>query len=172
MAKITSKTLKRLKSPSRFLMESAFNSIYNEYSYLVYYVSLKIVKDKEIARDVTNETFLKFFDKKNYLKNVNSVKSYLVTTSKNLSLNYLVSQEKIVLLNEDIEEESKQDDFESYIAKFKEYLDEEEVDLIIYHLLYDFSFKEIALKNNTTTNAVSSKYRRAIIKVRKHFKEI
>lgn len=172
MAKITSKTLKRLKSPSHSVMESAFNAIYKEYSYLVYYVSLKIVKDKEIARDVTNETFLKFFDKKNYLKNVNSVKSYLATTSKNLSLNYLVSQEKIVLLNEDIEEESKQDDFESYIAKFKEYLDEEEVDLIIYHLLYDFSFKEIALKNNTTTNAVSSKYRRAIIKVRKHFKEI
>ena len=141
MNKITSRVLKRLKSPSKILMENAFDIIYKEYSYLVYYISLKIVKDKEMAKDITNETFLKFFDKKNYLKSIKSVKSYLTTTSKNLSLNYLKSQERIVAFDGDIAEESRYDDFESYILKFKEYLNEEEIDLIIYHLLYDFSFK-------------------------------
>ncbi|MCH5171218.1 MAG: sigma-70 family RNA polymerase sigma factor [Erysipelotrichales bacterium] len=172
MAKISSRTLNRLKSPSKEKMENAFNTIYKEYSYLVYYISLKIVKDKEIAKDITNETFLNFFDKKNYIKNVKSIKSYLTTTSKNLSLNHLIDQERKVPFNEEVAEEQRYDDFESYISKFKEYLDEEEIDLIVYHLLYDFSFKDIARINNTTTNAISSKYRRAIIKVRKHFKEI
>lgn len=172
MAKITSRTLNKLKSTSQSKMENAFNMIYEEYSYLVYYISLKIVKDKEVAKDITNETFLKFFDKKNSLKNIESVKSYLTITSKNLSLNYLTDQNRIVPLDEEPIEESKYDDFEHYISKFKEYLNEDEIDLIVYHLLYGFSFKDIALKNNTTVNVVSSKYRRAIIKVRKHFKEI
>ncbi|MCH5180371.1 MAG: sigma-70 family RNA polymerase sigma factor [Erysipelotrichales bacterium] len=172
MAKITSRTLKKLKSTSHSVMENAFNAIYDEYSYLVYYVSLKIVKDKDAAKDITNETFLKFFESKNTIKDIKKVKSYLTSISKNLSLNHLKDQERRVSFDEEIIEEQRYDDFENYISKFKEYLDEEEIDLIVYHLLYDFSFKEIALKNNTTTSSVSSKYQRAIIKVRKHFKEI
>lgn len=172
MAKITFLTLNKLKSTSRVKMENAFNVIYKEYSYLVYYIALKIIKDKEVAKDITNETFLRFFDKKNQIKSIKNVKYYLTTTSKNLAINYLNSQKRSESLEEEINFESVYDDFDLYISKFKDYLDEEEIDLIVSHLLYDFSFKEIASYKNTTINVISSKYRRAIIKIRKHFKEI
>ena len=57
MSNINFKVLYDLNSPSREKMENAFNIIYKEYSYLVFYVSLQIVKDNDIAKDITNETF-------------------------------------------------------------------------------------------------------------------
>ena len=61
MAKISSMILNNLKSTSKEKMENAFNIIYKEYSYLVYYVALKIVKDNSLAEEITNETFLNFY---------------------------------------------------------------------------------------------------------------
>ena len=55
------------------------------------------------------------------------------------------------------------------MKKFKSFLDEEEVELIILHLLYDFTFAYIAKEKNVSINVVSSKYRRAIKKVKKHY---
>ena len=66
--------------------------------------------------------------------------------------------------------DNRVDHFDEYIDKFKDFLNQEELDLIIYHLLYDYSFKEIALMKDVTTSVVSSKYRRTIIKVRNHYK--
>ena len=47
MSAVNFKVLYDLKSPHREVMERAFNIIYKEYSYLVFYVSLKIVKDND-----------------------------------------------------------------------------------------------------------------------------
>ena len=91
MSKINLKVLYDLKSPSREKMENAFNIIYKEYSYLVFYVSLKIVKDNDIAKDITNETFYKFYSNKDNIDSEKNIKYYLTTISKNLSLNYLSS---------------------------------------------------------------------------------
>ena len=57
-----------------------------------------------------------------------------------------------------------------YIEKFKDFLSKEEVDLIVLHLLYDFTFKEIAKDKSTTVDVISSRYRRAILKVKQHYK--
>ena len=65
----------------------------------------------------------------------------------------------------------KHDHFNDYIEKFKEFLDEEEIDLIVYHLLYGFTFKDLAIMKNVTTDVISSKYRRTLIKIRKNYKK-
>ena len=79
---------------------------------------------------------------------------------------------RIIELNDNYTyEESRTDDFNSYIEKFKEFLNKEEIDLIVYHLLYDFSFKEIAKSKQTTVNVISSKYKRTIDKIKKYYKE-
>ena len=78
-------------------------------------------------------------------------------------------------LREKIEEESKfisetkKDYFWDYIEKFKGFLDEDEIDIVIYHILYDFTFKEIARFNNVSVNSMTSKYKRIIDKIRKHY---
>lgn len=171
MAKVNFSTFNNLKSTSRKKMENAFNIIYKEYSYLIFYVALKIVKDNDLAHEITNETFMKFFINKDLIDGHKNIKYYLVTTAKNLSLNHIKKQERIVELHDNFSYEiNVSNDFNNYIDKFKDFLNEEELELIIYHLLYDFTFKEIAKEKHTSINVISSKYQRAILKVKKHYK--
>lgn len=171
MAKISLMILNNLKSTSKDKMEKAFNIIYNEYSYLVYYVALKIVKDKSLAEEITNETFLNFFLNKDKIDSCKNIKYYLVTTSKNLAINNYKYQERLVEFSTDIVAENKTyDHFKDYIDRFKDFLDEQEIDLIVLHLLYDYSFKEIANQYNVSINVISSKYRRVIKKVKQYYK--
>lgn len=172
MAKIAFLTLNNLKSPSKDVVEKAFNIVYKEYSYLVFYVIFQIVKDNDLALELTNETFTNFFINKDNIKSSKNIKYYLVTTGKNLAINKMKKDSRIIELNDNYTyEESINDDFNSYIEKFKEFLTKEEIDLIVYHLLYDFSFKEIAKSKQTTVNVISSKYKRTIDKIKKHYKE-
>ena len=172
MAKITFLTLNNLKSTSKEVVENAFNIVYKEYSYLVFYVVLQIVKDNDLALELTNETFTNFFINKDNINSSKNVKYYLVTTGKNLAINRMKKDSRIIELSDNYTYElNKTDDFKSYIEKFKEFLNKEEIDLIVYHLLYDFSFKEIAKSKKVSINVISSKYKRAIDKIKKYYKE-
>lgn len=170
MAKINKFILDKLKSSSRNEMEEAFNIVYNEYSYLVYYISFKILNDSELAKDITNETFMKFFENRNNINCNKNVKYYLTITSKNLSLNLKEKQSKVTQMTDEGFYEIKKNYFNEYINKFKDFLDEYEIELIILHLLYDFKFKEIASYYKMTTSSISSKYRRALHKVKQYYK--
>ena len=172
MAKISFLTLNNLKSTSKEVVENAFNIVYKEYSYLVFYVILQIVKDNDLALELTNEAFTNFFINKDNINSSKNVKYYLVTTGKNLAINRMKKDSRIVELSDNyVYEEKKTDDFDTYIEKFKEFLNKEEIDIIVYHLLYDFSFKEIARNKNVSINVISSKYKRAIDKIKKYYKE-
>ena len=161
MSAVNFKVLYDLKSHHREVMERAFNIIYKEYSYLVFYVSLKIVKDNDIAKDITNETFYKMYSNKENIDSTKNLKYYLTTISKNLSLNYINSIKQEEELDENIVySEDTHDHFDEYIEKFKEFLDEEEIDLLVYHLLYGFTFKDIAMMKEVSIDVISSKYRR------------
>jgi len=126
MKKINNKTLYALKSSSRKVMEDAFNMIYQEYVYLIFYVSLKIVKNNVVAEDITNETFMQFYLNKDRLNENKNLKYYLVYIAKNLSLNYIDKQQKETILAETIDIQSTStNDFKSYLQKFKNFLNEE-----------------------------------------------
>ncbi len=163
--------IKDLTSPNRERMEKTFNKIYEEYSYLVFYVAFEILRNKEDAKDVVNETFLKMYQNRHSLERGKNLKYYLVTIAKNLAINNSKISARYVELNEDkgpgIVE--TYEDFDSYINKFKDFLDEEELTLVVYHLLYDYSFKEIAEIKQVSINSISSKYKRTLDKIRRHY---
>ncbi len=173
MGKINLKVLEKLNSINRNEMENAFNVIYQEYAYLVYYISLKMVRESEIAEEIMNETFYRFFVNKNQIQSSKNIKYYLISICKNLSYDYLNHQKKMYELNDDsslqISVQTK-DHFSDYIHQFKDFLNEEEIDILVLHFLYGYTFKEIAQERKVTTNKISSKYHRIIQKVRKHYK--
>ena len=76
--------IRDFQSENKIVAESAFNEIYNEYSYLVYYISLKIVKDNDLALEITNECFYQLFKNRFNLDNNKNLKYYLTTISKNI----------------------------------------------------------------------------------------
>lgn len=170
MGKISSKTLDNLNSSVREIVEKAFNEIYNEYSYLVYYVSLKIIKDSSEAQAITNEVFYRFFANKDKIDSSKSIKYFLITICKNLSIDYLKNINNVEELKDNQSYTLEySNDFNSYIEQFKSFLDEEEIEIIVLHFLYDFSFKEIAKQSNKSINAISSKYRRILAKIKQNY---
>ena len=170
---ISERDLINLGSSNRDVVNESFLKIYNEYRLLVYYVSFEVTKNRADSEDILNETFLKFFENRFTIKKVKSIKYYLVTTSKNLSLNLVMKNSRQMDI-EDIEsiasESPKLDESEAYIAKFKEILSDEELDVVIYHLIYDFSFREIGEMKNVTVDVISGRYRRALEKLKSKYK--
>ena len=164
------KDINNLKSPSRQEMENAFNNIYEEYSYFVFYVAFSLLKNRSDAEDITNETFLKMYEKRYNISSEKNLKYYLVVTAKNLSYNLLDYKNKYVILDEEIKHFDEKSGFDECIEKFKSFLNEEEIGLIVYKYLYDFTFKEIAMIEGKSIFSISSKYRRAISKLKKHYK--
>lgn len=166
MEKINGLVLRRLCLTSKKKVNDSFNLIFNKYRYLVYYVSFDIIKNEEDAKDIVNETFLKMYERRTSFAKESKLKYFLLVTAKNLSINRLKANKYHLPYVDDIEGEKEEVGVSIYLEKFKEVLDEKEYQYIVLHLLYDFSFKEIAKVNELTTSQVSSKYRRGIKKLR------
>ena len=54
--------------------------------------AVKYVNDSDVAKDIVQEVFIKIWEKKVEFQNENAVKSYLYTSIKNKSLDYLKSK--------------------------------------------------------------------------------
>ena len=169
---IKDRDLWNLTSPNKDLVDDSFTKIYEEYKLLVYYVSFEITQNKSDSEDILNETFLKFYENRFTIKKAKGIKYFLVTTSKNLSINLVKRNSKTDLIEDDeVFSESDDNSFlDDYLKEFAKILNQEELDLIVYHLIYDFSFKEIGEMKNETVNAISGKYRRALAKLKEKYK--
>ncbi|MBS1809386.1 MAG: sigma-70 family RNA polymerase sigma factor [Acidobacteria bacterium] len=65
----------------------AFSELVSEYQPLVYSVTLRIVREAEEARDVTQETFLKIFRHFNHFRGDSSLKTWVCRIAVNQALN-------------------------------------------------------------------------------------
>lgn len=172
MAKTDDKLLSALRSSSLKKMNWGFEGIYKKYAPLIFYIALKEVRNKEDAEDIVSNIFLCFFECKNRIKNGKAMKYYLVTSCKNACRDLLKNRKKEESLNGDIPVDSNIDSaYEEHIAIFRKFLDEEEIEYIILHTLYGFTFQEIAKEKNMTCDAISSKYYRAIKKAKEYYKK-
>ena len=67
--------------------EEAFEIIYNEYSNLIYYIAFSIVKNKEDAEEVVQDTFLNMLKSIETYSGNNKFKQWLMQIARNLSYN-------------------------------------------------------------------------------------
>lgn len=68
--------------------ELAFTELYNRYSSSVHAYCMRVVNDGDIAEDIFQETFIRFFNNvTNDLKDLN-VPGFLITIARNLCLNH------------------------------------------------------------------------------------
>ena len=137
-----------------------FEKIYNIYFKDVYKFLLSLTKNKEIAQDITSETFLKIINNEDKLENVENTKSYIISIAKNTYINYYNRNKKIII-TEDIEDfidayESFEEkiinvDQEKNLYKAIEKL-EEPYKSITKLRLEEMSFKKIGQIYNKTDN--------------------
>lgn len=169
---LSSKTIKALNSTNLVERDEAFKAIYDEYKFLCYYVALGITKSKEMSEDIVSDTFIELIKRSGSIASEGNLKSYLAITAKNKAINQIKQSEKIVTIDEEVPSDGQTiiDDFASYVEQFSRFLNEEELDLVVYKFLYGFSFKEIAQLFGKTFDGVKSKYRRTIEKIRQEYR--
>ena len=147
--------------------EQAFEQIYNEYHKLVFFVIYEIVKNKEIALDLVQDTFLTVYNKIDQYDGGN-FKYWIITIAKNLALNYynrVIKKEDHVIHNDEMVE-SYVEETSSGLGKYDEILDKhftkEEKEIIVYHVVFGYSYKEIAEILNEDPKKIGKKCRRLL----------
>lgn len=80
---------------SLFEDESAFDAIFREYYARLSLFAHSILKSEDDARDVVQECFVKLWIKPLTLKRPEAIKSYLYSTVKNASFNFLRSKRTV-----------------------------------------------------------------------------
>lgn len=83
-------TLEHIRKGSK----SAFEKILQRYYTTLCAFSNHIVKDKENAEDIVQELFVKMWTQRNQLENIESIKDYLFTCTRNHSLTFLRNQKR------------------------------------------------------------------------------
>ncbi len=145
-------------------LKIVYEAIYNEYVRLVYFSVSRYCADKEDIKDIVSDVFVKFFENPDGVKD--SIKQYLLAVAKNEAINRMKREGKI---NIDEIEPTINDEYSTYSIIVKDMmsvLKQEEVDIIILHVVDGLSFKEIARKKNLKEGTLRQTYNRALGKYR------
>lgn len=74
--------------------QAAFGMLYSQYGDIVFKLVLKYLGSVELAKDVSQEIFLKIWVKREKLKKVNDVRFYLLKTARNHAIDVLRAASK------------------------------------------------------------------------------
>ncbi len=154
----------------------AFNKIYELTFRKIYFVALPILRDKSLAEDIVQDTYLKFFEKLYSYKAKNS-QAYLLTIARNLAINEYNRRKKIT---RNIDLDTKTFSYDNYleislankelIVSALSILSINERNIFLLHNLEHLTHREISLIINKPLGTVTWTYQQAIKKMRKHLK--
>lgn len=74
--------------------EIAFRTVYDQYHKKIYTFSLRLLKSKQMAEEVVQESFLKIWMMGDALNKISNIEAYLVTLARNRSLDALRKQQR------------------------------------------------------------------------------
>ena len=149
-----------------------FNTLYTNYHDLVYNIGFSVLKNKEDTEEVVQTTFMKIWNLDKEKLPTQNETSWLYSTTKNESINYIRSKKKefdieqVYYIGEDDKEILNiisKDQYNRIISK----LDKEEQEIVSLKVLSDMTFSEIANILNMSENTVKWKYYKAINTLRK-----
>ncbi|TWV14669.1 RNA polymerase sigma-70 factor [Bacteroidaceae bacterium HV4-6-C5C] len=169
MTSVEKSTLKALKKGQI----KEFEKIYRLYNGWVYHFICAIIKNSNIAKDLTQDVFLLIWDKRENINCDENFEGYLFKISKNMVYHYI--KRELLLQNylgkrEEIEDgnisyiENDLDTkfFEDYIMKLINELPEARRRIFILYWKADMSYREIATRLSISEKTVSTQVQRSI----------
>lgn len=149
---------------------SAFDEIYNRTRKSVYYVALSILRDKALAEDVMQTTYLRV------LKNIQSyalgtnASAWIIKIAKNEAIN----MKKVRMREQSIDEyenptlfgENEPDTYGELIDLAKRLLADDEFSILMLVTACGYKRKEIGKMFDMPTPTVTWKYQNALLKIR------
>ncbi len=167
--------IKALKGNNEIDVDSAFSYLYEKYCRLVYICILSMVKDRRDAEELTDDTFIKLFNNRYNLRDSDNIKYYIVTIAKNVALDFLKKKRLDVVLNEEYVFNCASVDDVDELSNLKDklsiYLSDLDRDIVIQHIVFGSTFKEIAMYNKLPLSTVKTRYFRAIKKLQSEMRD-
>jgi len=163
------------------LDQQLFEQLFNEYFVQLTNFAKSYVRDEDAAKELAQDAFINLWQKKDEIDKEKSIKSYLFTTVRNRSLNYIRDNKKYKSEFLDIELEKSNDFFEGDILTSKEL--QERITASINSLpdkcrrvfemsrFEDLKYKEIAEELNISIKTVENQMGKALKVLRKDLKE-
>ncbi|GAB3700244.1 RNA polymerase sigma factor [Spirosoma flavus] len=149
----------------------SFELLYERYVQKVYQKCLHLTKDHEEAQDLTQDIFLKVFDKLNTFQHRSTFSSWLYAISHNYCLNKIRESKRISAesLSDQIRDQESGDEGTDHCFEQRSLilLQIPESDIIVLKLKYeqDLSIKEIGERFRISESAVKMRLKRARQKV-------
>ena len=153
-------------------------TIYNKLGRRIFMLAFSILRDKEAAEDIMQDTFIKIAtEARTYNKNSNAV-AFILTVTRNLSLNLLAKRRR------EAKNESSIDSFDDIvdhsnglssasIASIPELslLDDDERQIVVMKLDAGMKHKDIGAVLSISEDASQKRYRRALEKLKSYYKK-
>ncbi|ABR50761.1 RNA polymerase, sigma-24 subunit, ECF subfamily [Alkaliphilus metalliredigens QYMF] len=174
---VSSKEHIKLQDSTEDIQYSMYKLYYRDVYRTVYYIT----KNKELSQDLTNEAYLKAYDKLKTLDDINKFKQWICVIAANLAKNHIRKHSKVIsfypmetLADDHITEDIVIENMDKEEQKEKlrnslEQLDPDAKEIITlryyHHLTYEDVGKALSLKQGT----VKSRLRRAKDKLIKIF---
>ena len=164
------KLKKALDSNDETMIHSIFQEIYFKYSKLICFVIMKKIDNLQDTEELTQDVFVNFFNSLNK-SSINNIKYYLVRTANNLTINFIKSNNKNISYNDSYSLNShlsgNSEIYEKIILDMKKYISDYEIELLLKHVVDDYTFKELAEYYQKPIKTIFSTYKRAIKKIKK-----
>ena len=151
-------------------VDQIFEEIYNKYHNLICYIISQNIKNNNDVEELVNDTFMNFYYNCSKIK-IKNIKYYLVTSAKNICIDFLKKKQIIYEYDEDYINNYKEDKektmYDEVIILLNKYLSEEEINIILLYNIDQYSLKQISKKLNKPYSSIVSMYDRAIKKFKK-----
>jgi RNA polymerase sigma-70 factor (ECF subfamily) len=150
--------------------ERSFDMFYKTKYNFLYFVILKILKNKQDTEEVVQDTFIKIYEKIESFSG-NNFNSWIYTIAKNKALNFynrVLKKRKHVVNDSELVNNQIAADYSisPLYTKLLQHFSEETTDIIIYHAVHGFSFQHIAELLNVSKSYVFRNYKSSLSKLR------
>ena len=143
----------------------AFDDIYYETQASVYLSIKTYIKDCQVIEDLMQDTYVRVIQNITKYKIGTNFKAWVSCIARNIAINYY-NKEKRVELAEIDNPAFSVESTESKLDYYLSFIDGIERDIVIYHIVLDMGFKDIAKILEIPQSTVFAKYKQAIEKIK------
>ena len=143
----------------------AFDDIYYETQTSVYLSIKTYIKDGQVIEDLMQDTYVRAIQNITKYKLGTNFKAWISCIARNIAINYYNKEKKVELVEIDNPVLSVEDS-DSKLDYYLSFLEGVERDIVIYHIVLDMKFKDIATIVELPQSTVFAKYKGAIEKIK------
>lgn len=159
-------------------MTNKVEELFKDNYALLCLVSFSFVKDRDVAKDIVQDFFVSFWNKRDTITITTSFEAYARRSVKNLSLQYLEKNKKTRRLGHDLdmanEDSQPMLDKPRKNSKLNDLLNQmpdKRREIFISFVVQGKSYSEIAESNGVSINTVKTQMKRAYAFLRSHKKQ-